>query len=111
MSIKKSIDKFPCIECGLCCGHAKEIEHLKNWVNETGRCKYLKNDNLCKIYDKRPLLCNVEESYSKIFYKIMSKKDFYIVNLQICIELNQKFGTKDNCEILKTIYHNLELNM
>lgn len=104
-------NKFPCIECGLCCMHVKGIEHLRRWTDNSGKCKYLKSDNLCQIYQHRPLLCNVEKSYDEIYYKKMSKKDFYLVNLQICIELNQKFGTKDNCEILKTIYHNLELNM
>lgn len=102
------INKFPCIECGLCCKYVNGIQHLEKWVDTTGKCKYLQNDNLCKIYKHRPLLCNVEESYSRIFYKSMSKKEFYLANLKVCIELNEKFGTISDFEYLKSIYRKLE---
>lgn len=102
------INKFPCIECGLCCKHVNGIQHLEKWADNSGKCKYLQSSNLCKIYKDRPLLCNVEESYSKIFYKEMSKKDFILANLRVCIELNEKFGTLENYNLLKSIYYNFK---
>ena len=50
-----------------------------------GVCKYLDRDtNLCTIYEKRPLLCNVDAVYDKFYSKQMSKEIFYQLNQRIC---------------------------
>lgn len=60
--------KFQCIKCGLCCRNIGEIEQLKSFHNGDGICRYLDQEtNLCEIYDSRPLICNVEESYRQLF--------------------------------------------
>lgn len=87
-----------CDKCGICCKlfkllHSLEmVEYLREYDDGTGKCKYLKN-NLCTIYDKRPLLCNSELLYDKKYKTLMSKEEYY------------KF-LKKQCDILKTIYKN-----
>ena len=48
-----------------------------------GTCKYL-SGNLCSIYEKRPLLCRVDESYQKFFREVMSIDTYYRLNYEAC---------------------------
>ena len=74
---------FECDKCGLCCSHIGESELYKELNRGDGICKFLKG-NLCEIYESRPLLCRVDESFEKIFSKAMSKEEFYELNYQGC---------------------------
>lgn len=51
-----------------------------------------KKENLCKIYDKRPDICRVDEMFKKTFYKFMSYEEYINLNIK-------------SCEILKEIYN------
>ena len=42
---------FHCEKCGACCRYHN--------------CKYLQDDNLCSIYDTRPLRCNVHDMWGE----------------------------------------------
>ena len=55
-----------------------------------GVCKFL-NGNLCSIYEQRPLLCRVDESWEKIFSTEMSREDFYELNYKGCNALVEKY--------------------
>lgn len=44
---------------------------------------YLKG-NLCSIYETRPLLCRVEESYEAYFKDIISKDEYDEMNTKAC---------------------------
>jgi len=83
---------FPCTRCGLCCRNIKYIEALRAWDNGSGICKYLTENNFCQIYYKRPLICNIDESYNQLFAKIMSKQDFYQQNVEACNAMQQTVG-------------------
>ena len=43
---------FPCTKCGACCRRV--------------RCEML-CDNLCMVYDKRPLICNIDDAVSLLY--------------------------------------------
>ncbi|GHU15270.1 hypothetical protein FACS1894163_01390 [Spirochaetia bacterium] len=58
-----------------------------------GVCRYLKN-NLCLIYENRPLICNVEKMYNTYFKETMSEKDYLQKNIHVCEKLQNK---KDIC--------------
>ena len=64
---------FECEKCGLCC---KKVN-----------CMYLTKDNLCSIYETRPLVCNMDKGYEVFFAKVMSKNDFNKMNREICVTL------------------------
>lgn len=90
--------KFPCTACGSCCKRIKiVVENLDGVANneenllyfpykwdETGKCEMLGDDNKCKVYDKRPLLCNVE---AVALLLKLDRKDFYKTNAEVCNRL------------------------
>jgi Fe-S-cluster containining protein len=51
---------------------------------------YLTKDNLCSIYETRPLVCNVDKGYEAFFSKVMSKEEFNKLNRKICITLQEE---------------------
>lgn len=81
---------FECDKCGLCCSHIGGCEVYKELDRGDGVCKFL-NGNLCSIYNKRPLLCRVDESYEQIFSSKMSREDFYKLNYKACKALKNKY--------------------
>lgn len=74
---------FNCSKCGECCRNLNKSELYKELHNGDGICKFLKG-NLCSIYEKRPLLCNVDESYKIYFKDKMSLNEYYSLNYKVC---------------------------
>jgi Fe-S-cluster containining protein len=70
--------------CGCCCkrvGIFKETGiYFPYDVDENGVCEMLEN-NKCKVYDNRPLLCNIEKlaNVAKI-----DKYIFFKENIKVC---------------------------
>ena len=82
---------FECNKCGLCCRNLKRSDIYKELDRGDGICKYL-DGNLCSVYDDRPLLCRVDESYDLLFLDKLSKEEYYELNYKACKEL------QDNCK-------------
>ena len=80
---------FECSKCGNCCKHLERSELYKELDRGDGICRYL-SDSICTIYDKRPLLCRIDESYDSIFYEIYTKEEYYKLNKDACSILNKK---------------------
>ena len=59
---------------------------MQSWIRGDGTCKYL-SGNLCSIYEKRPLLCRVDESYQKFFKEVMPIDTYYRLNREACQRL------------------------
>ncbi|MCR5557073.1 MAG: YkgJ family cysteine cluster protein [Butyrivibrio sp.] len=74
---------YACEKCGSCCRHLDRSELYKELDRGDGICKYLSN-NLCTIYDKRPLLCRIDESYDAFFSEIYTKDEYYGLNKEAC---------------------------
>jgi len=98
---------FPCTGCGACCRHidnAKDIINTRPEFNfpykwdKSGRCEMLGDDNMCKVYNERPLICNVDKL--KAFYGI-SKKKFYAINIEGCHNLMKLEGIYEEYQIKK----------
>jgi hypothetical protein len=66
---------FECSKCGACC---RKIN-----------CQHITDDNLCSIYETRPLVCNIEKGH-EVFFSHMSKEDYYRENKRICIILQEE---------------------
>ncbi|MET0961054.1 MAG: YkgJ family cysteine cluster protein [Psychrobacillus psychrotolerans] len=64
------------------------IEFLSEY-NINGQCSKLV-DNKCTIYESRPLLCRIDESYDQIFSTLMTKEEFYVHNAMACNALQEK---------------------
>ena len=54
-----------------------------------GVCKYL-DGNLCSIYESRPDICNIEKGYELFFDGIMTKEEYYSLNMQACKILKEQ---------------------
>ena len=65
-----------------------------------GVCKYLDLDsNMCKIYDDRPEICNIESMYKKHFYRFYTKEEFIRLNIESCNAMQERFGIEDRFRI------------
>lgn len=81
---------FKCDKCGLCCSNIGNSKIYKDLDRGDGVCKYLR-DNLCSIYETRPLLCRVDESYEQFFSEEISREDFYELNYKACKALKERY--------------------
>jgi len=80
---------FACDKCGACCRHV-DLTSLSVELNRgDGVCKYLEG-NLCSIYNTRPLICRVDESYETFFKDKMSRDEFYKLNYSECQKLKNR---------------------
>jgi len=80
---------FNCSKCGECCKHLDMSELYKELDRGDGVCKYLE-ENICSIYNERPLLCRVDESYNAFFKNQYSKEEYYKKNYEMCNLLRNK---------------------
>lgn len=79
---------FVCDKCGECCKNLDKSPIYSELDRGNGSCKYLVG-NLCSIYDNRPLLCRVDESYEAFFKDIYSIDEYYRLNYEACINLKK----------------------
>lgn len=91
---------FKCDKCGLCCSNIGGIDLYKDLDRGDGVCKFLKG-NLCSIYDNRPLLCRIDESWKSYFSSEISLNSFYELNYQGCERL--KNIKKGETNVLKSV--------
>ena len=90
--------KFNCDKCSSCCHHIAalldNVDNLKEpfktevkdfpYIAVNGKCEKLTNKGFCKVYTKRPDLCNVDLLYEKYFKDTMTRKEYYINNKKYC---------------------------
>lgn len=80
---------FKCDKCGKCCKNLNKSPVYKNLHNGNGVCKYLKN-NICSIYEDRPLLCRVDEAYNVFFENLYEYNEYLKINYEICKKLKRE---------------------
>jgi len=71
-----------------------------------GACIYLGQDNLCTIYETRPMLCNVEEMFNvrKEQEPSLTLKEHYIRNNMVCNQWIEEDGMDESYKIDLKIY-------
>lgn len=74
---------FKCKQCGQCCRNLDKSELYAELNRGDGICRYLEG-NLCSIYEDRPLLCRIDESYSVYFKDTYSLDEYYKLNQEGC---------------------------
>lgn len=74
---------FHCDQCGECCRHLALSLLYRELDRGDGICKFLKG-NLCSIYESRPLICRVDESYDAFFRGKMSRAEYDRLNYEAC---------------------------
>lgn len=74
---------FECDKCGVCCRNLNRSPVYADLDRGDGTCRYLAG-NLCSIYEDRPLLCRVDESYDAFFRELVTREEFYELNYKYC---------------------------
>lgn len=74
---------YQCKKCGMCCKRVDLIDVMKKYDRGDGICVYLNEDNKCKIYKKRPNLCNGKYVYEK-FYSHMTVEEYHKMIAEYC---------------------------
>lgn len=76
---------FNCDQCGLCCKKVGITEQYKHLDRGDGVCLHFDTStNLCGIYEDRPVICRVDESYDLVYRDKMSLQEFYYLNYKAC---------------------------
>jgi len=81
---------FPCVKCGICCRQISKVPELAEYDRGDGVCRHLYN-NLCDIYEQRPIICNVQTMYDSYFHTEMDEKTFIKENLIACMKLAEGY--------------------
>ncbi len=76
---------FICDGCGQCCRNLKNNNIYSELDNGFGICIYFNQEtNLCLIYEDRPIICRIDETYDKYFSDIINKDEYYKLNYEAC---------------------------
>lgn len=78
-----------CSKCkGLCCRHV-----VTDLDRGDGTCKHFDETTFrCKIYEKRPLICNTDAMFERFYSKFMSRDQFDDMNKKACGLLQEAAG-------------------
>ena len=74
---------FKCDKCGQCCRNLDKSTIYEHLHNGDGICRFL-NGNLCSIYETRPLICRIDESYDMFFKEHMNYEEYLQYNYECC---------------------------
>lgn len=95
------MSQFPCTGCGACCRRINLAVSYHNVTDktdplyfphrwdDTGRCEMLDSNNRCKVYLKRPLICDIKR-YAN--YMEHDEKEFFDLNIWACNKLMDEDG-------------------
>lgn len=103
--------EFPCLICGLFCEKAAMVPQLQTYIGKHGFCKnYDKKTKKCRIYSRRPEICNTRLMYEKYFQRTMSESEFIIKNLEVCYTLNMEKGLLENARKIRDLIIKIQGN-
>ena len=90
---------FNCDKCGICCQSLSGVALFRELDRGDGTCRYFDEaTHLCSIYNDRPLLCRVDESYEAFFSDTMTREEYEQINYEACKQLKQSFAEKRTCK-------------
>lgn len=95
--------RFPCTGCGACCRHIDRADDIIvredathpyyfPYTHKEGVCEMLGEDNRCKIYGERPLICRIDDL---IEHFGLDKEEYYRQNIAACNLLIDNLGLGD----------------
>ena len=93
------MSQFSCDRCGICCKFLTNNKEARaaGLDRGDGVCKHLTADNLCDIYDSRPLMCRVDESWEKFHSHEMTREEYHRLQKSACVFLKKAFKEFDKC--------------
>ena len=98
---------FNCSQCGACCMKAGELGIMPS--RKDGACIHLGKDNLCKIYEERPKICNLEKMFASIKKKDnfmnLTKTEYFKIQSKSCNELQEGYNMDKKYRLDLEIYN------
>ena len=80
--------EFECTKCGTCCRNLHLNELYSELDRGDGTCKNFDGyNNICLIYDDRPIICNILKMYEYYFSDLYTIDEYYDINKQACDKL------------------------
>lgn len=84
---------FPCDGCGACCKSVALSTQTACLDRGDGVCRHYDDaGRRCRIYTRRPDVCNVEKTYDAQFRSRFTWPVYVALNLQACAELVKRQG-------------------
>ncbi len=81
---------FPCDRCGACCQSVGRSEAYHDLDRGDGTCRHYDDaTHLCRIYDHRPLRCNVDGFYETFLADKMPYEEYVEKNREACRALRR----------------------
>ena len=81
--------EFPCTACGQCCRLVYLSEETAHLNRGDGVCRHFdEKQNLCSIYENRPLVCNIKQYYLTYLTEEMTWNHFITINWAVCEKLS-----------------------
>lgn len=99
--VSDNAPQFKCQRCGACCKLVglSVIPEIKALAKEnTDACRHLLPNNLCAIYETRPLLCRVDELYEQMKPELKNKQtreEWHRLNYDNCKLLRSLLGMQE----------------
>ncbi len=85
---------FKCDMCGECCRNLDKSVIYRDLHDGNGVCRFL-DGNICTIYDKRPLICRIDDSFEAFFKEQMSYEEYLRHNYECCKILKMQKRSKE----------------
>lgn len=74
--------------------HIGSVPESSSLDRGDGVCKFFVDETkLCSIYERRPIVCNVDKAYNTYFKSDISLEDYYKINYESCKILKEKYGS------------------
>lgn len=87
---------YRCDKCGMCCMQVGTSSFYAFLDRGDGTCRHFDDTtHLCKIYDHRPVICNIDAMYSRCYQSKMSREMYDQLNYAACAMLKKRYAM--NC--------------
>ncbi len=119
--VEKNETKFSCHGCGACCMMVGDLLKSDDNVNpeyltllkafpykadKNGWCEKMDEDLKCSVYEERPLLCRINDTWKALFSKDQKLEDYHAKTTMACKRLMEiKLGMTKNQ--IKKVYDDL----
>lgn len=90
-----ALSNFPCYRCGACCRQVHLSEQTAFLDRGDNVCLHFDDQSrLCRIYDNRPLVCQIQNYYKAHLADQFSWEEFVKLNLEACHQLEAQLAKK-----------------
>lgn len=76
-----------CKRCGHCCFTITQNPQLfDGMIDDHGGCLHFDHERrLCKVYERRPLMCRVDDLYDALYTGVCTRAEYYAAQAASCL--------------------------